>query len=184
MIRVKIAQIIDNASKAIKRFKAIGRPGETIENREYFQHGGFTSRPRPEAQGIVIKRGDVFIMIASDDPRHRPPLASDGDAALHADTNIYVMTKANGEIEIKTSGKVKIDSGNIEIGDGTLRKLVDERICAALNSHFHLFPANGGAPTSTPMAINQETLAPIPLVLGAIAIPGVAAVCTEKSKAS
>ncbi len=44
------------AEGVIKRFTASGRPDETITNREYFQHYGFSSVPLAGAEAILIRR--------------------------------------------------------------------------------------------------------------------------------
>lgn len=66
-------------------------------------------------------------------------------------------------------------NGNIELGVGTLRELIDERIQSAFNNHTHLV-ASVGAPTGTPMTALQ-----VPIVLGNL--PGQTPVTTTKVKA-
>jgi len=68
LIRGIIQSVVEGV---IKRFTAAGRPDETIANREYFQHYGYTSRPLPGAEAIIIQEDNHIIMIASDDRRYR-----------------------------------------------------------------------------------------------------------------
>ncbi len=54
MIRGIIQSVFEGV---IKRFTASGRADETITDREYFQHYGFTSRPLAGAEAIIIREG-------------------------------------------------------------------------------------------------------------------------------
>ena len=96
MIRSIISSV---AEGVIKRFSGIGRPGETIASREYFQHYGFTSRPRAGAEGVCLKQGNNVIMIASDDRRYRIAV-EDGEVALYTDEGHYLHFKRGGTLEI------------------------------------------------------------------------------------
>jgi len=96
MIRGIVISVLEGL---IKRFSASGRAGETISDREYFQHYGFTSRPHPGAEAIIIKEGNHFIMLASDDRRYRIGL-EEGEVALYTDEGDKVHLKRGRIIEI------------------------------------------------------------------------------------
>jgi len=102
MIRGIIQTVFEGV---IKRFSAVGRPGETITDREYFQHYGFTSRPLAGAEGIIIREGNHIVMIASDDRRYRIGL-EDGEVALYTDEGDYLHFKRGRIIEVVCGNKI------------------------------------------------------------------------------
>ena len=89
----------------IKRFSASGRASETIGNREYMQHYGFTSRPKAGAEIIIINEGNHYLGIASDDRRYRLAL-EDGEVALYTDEGDKVHLKRDKTIEIVSGNKL------------------------------------------------------------------------------
>ncbi len=108
MIRAIIQSVIEGA---IKRFTASGRPDETITNREYFQHYGFTSRPLAGAEAVIIHEGNHIIMVASDDRRYRIGLDA-GEVCLYTDEGDHIRFKRGKEIYIKSGNKLKADITN------------------------------------------------------------------------
>ncbi|MBN2570416.1 MAG: phage baseplate assembly protein, partial [Deltaproteobacteria bacterium] len=158
MIRGKIQEVIEGV---IKRFTASGRPGETITNRECFQHYGFTSRPLEGAEAIIIKEGNHIIMIASDDRRYRIAL-EEGEVALYTDEGDKIHLKRDRTIEIVSGNKLvatvdnevdittkmavvtastscQVNSPLINLGGdrGGLRRFIDDRFVALFNEHVH-----------------------------------------------
>jgi phage gp45-like len=144
----------------IKRFSASGRPGETIANREYFQHYGFTSRPLPGAEIIIIREGNHFVSIASDDRRYRVAVEA-GEVAIYTDEGDKVHFKRGKNIEVVCGNKLKatvanevevftktaiinasvgvqVASPSILLGSqGTTYALVDQRLLNLYNNHSH-----------------------------------------------
>lgn len=110
MIRGIVKSVIEGA---IKLFSASGRPDETIEDREYFQHYGFTSRPLTGAEAILICEGNHVVMIASDDRRYRIAL-EDGEAALYDDLGQKVHLTRSG-IEVLSPAKIKATAPLVEV---------------------------------------------------------------------
>ena len=108
MIRAIIQSVIEGA---IKRFTASGRSDETITNREYMQHYGFTSRPLAGAEAVVIKEGNHIVMIASDDRRYRIGI-EDGEGCLYTDEGDHIRLKRGKEIYIKSGNKLTADIAN------------------------------------------------------------------------
>lgn len=103
MIRGIITSVVEGV---IKRFTASGRSDETITSREYFQHYAFTSRPLAGAEAIIIKEGNHFVMIASDDRRYRIALEA-GEAALYTDEGDIVHLKRDNNMEVTCGNKLK-----------------------------------------------------------------------------
>lgn len=148
----------------IKRFTASGRSDETITNREYFQHYGFTSRPLAGAEAVIINEGNHFLMIASDDRRYRIALEN-GEVALYTDEGDKIHLKRDKTIEIVSGNKLVATAPEVNItaetkvtmttpllevsGDITaggnisdsVRSIVEDR--AIYNEHIH---PNGGIP--------------------------------------
>ncbi len=110
MIRCLISAVVEGV---IKRFSASGRVDETFESREYFQHYGFTSRPKANAEGIIINAGNHYIMIASDDRRYRIAL-EDGEAALYDDLGQRVHLTRHG-IEAVSPMKISATAPLVEV---------------------------------------------------------------------
>lgn len=107
-----IRSIINSVAEGvIKRFSGSGRPNETFTNREYFQHYGYTSRPLPEAEGIILKKGNNIIMIASDDRRYRIELES-GEVAIYTDEGDFIHFKRGKLLHVNTGSKLLIDATN------------------------------------------------------------------------
>ena len=95
---------------AVKLFAATGRPGETLAEREYFQHYGFTSRPLPGAEGAALIRGNHVIMVATEDRRYRIAVES-GEVALYTDEGDFVHFKRGREIRIEGGNKIALNTG-------------------------------------------------------------------------
>jgi len=100
MIRGIISNCVEGL---IKRFTATGRPEETISNREYMQHYGFSSRPLSGAEIIILREGGLFVAVASDDRRYRITLEN-GEVALYDDLGQKVhLTRTGIEVQSPTS---------------------------------------------------------------------------------
>lgn len=119
MIRGEITEVTEGV---VKRFSAAGRDGETIEDRECLQHYGFTSRPLAGCEAVIIREGNHYLMIASDDRRYRLAVGA-GEAALYDDQGQKVHLTRIG---IMVSSPLRIDAQAPEI-----RAEATERIEAA-----------------------------------------------------
>ncbi len=163
MIRALISSVVEGV---IKRFSAAGRPGETIDDREYLQHYGFTSRPLAGSEGVLICDGNHIVMIASDDRRYRISLVN-GEVALYTDEGDKIHLKRGRIIEIDGGEQVNvitkvaqvtastsatITSPLINLGGdrANLRALIDERVLALFNGHTHSGVQTGGGNSGTP----------------------------------
>jgi len=116
----------------IKRCDASGIAGEQFLDRESFQHYGVASSPLPGGEGIMIGIGNVFYLIAEDDRRYRISLAN-GEVALYTDEGDKIHLQRGKIIEIKGQSKVIVNSPDVELGNGTLRRLIDERFITLIN---------------------------------------------------
>jgi phage gp45-like len=173
MIRAIIQSVVEGV---IKRFTASGRPDETISNREYFQHYGFTSRPLAGAEAVIIQEGNHIVMIASDDRRYRIAIDA-GEVCIYTDEGDHIRFKRGKEIYIKSGNKLNADIANDVIistknavvnastkcqvnspeinlsGDRAgLRRFIDDRFRELFNAHTHSGcggTVNSGPPTST-----------------------------------
>lgn len=106
MIRGIVKSVVEGV---IKRFSATGRVDEDIDNREYFQHYGYTSRPQPGAELIIIREGNQIIAIASDDRRYRLAI-EEGEAALYTDEGDKIHLKRGRIIEITGGEQVVVNT--------------------------------------------------------------------------
>ncbi|KAF0145125.1 MAG: mu-like prophage Flumu protein gp45 [Nitrospirae bacterium] len=123
MIRAIIQSVFEGV---IKRLTASGRSDEIIENREYFQHYGFTSRPLSGAEAILIQDGNHIVMLASDDRRYRLAI-EDGEVALYTDEGDHILFKRGKEIYIKSGNKLKADIENdVEINTKRIKAIATE----------------------------------------------------------
>ena len=89
----------------IKLFSATGRTDESFDQREYFQHYGYTSRPLPGAEIIIIREGNHIIAIGSDDRRYRLAV-EEGEVALYTDEGDKIHLKRDKTIEIVSGNKL------------------------------------------------------------------------------
>jgi phage baseplate assembly protein V len=96
---------------AIKRFSADGHTDETIDDREYYQHYGLTSRPLPGAEVVIINEGNNYVAIASDDRRYRIGI-EEGEVCIYTDEGDHVRFKRGKEIYVKSGGKITIEVEN------------------------------------------------------------------------
>ncbi|MDA8428944.1 MAG: phage baseplate assembly protein [Geobacteraceae bacterium] len=110
MIRGIVKSVVEGV---IKRFSASGRPDETIENREYFQHYGYTSRPKAGAEIIIIREGGHFVAVASDDRRYRIALEN-GEVALYDDLGQKMHLKRGG-IDVTSPTKITATAPLVEV---------------------------------------------------------------------
>lgn len=109
MIRTVRTVISDVVEGAIKRFSGAGRKNEQFAGREYFQHYGFSSRPKPGAEGLAIVQGNTIHLIATEDRRYRISL-QEGEVALYDDQGSAVHLKRGGVIRIAAPGTVEIEA--------------------------------------------------------------------------
>ncbi len=110
-MRRVIRGIIDAVVEgAIKRISLRGVAGEKLVDREIFQHYGFTSRPLAGAEGITIREGNCFYVIAEDDRRYRIAIEN-GEVCIFDDQGQAVHFKRDKQIHVYGTDKLTADVG-------------------------------------------------------------------------
>lgn len=87
---------------------------ETRDELDRFQNYGFTSKPRKDAEALVMFVGgkrDNGIVFAVEDRRYRITSLEDGEVCVYNDTGAKMLFKANGDVEItpKSGQKLKLN---------------------------------------------------------------------------
>ncbi len=111
MIRGKVTSVLQGL---IQRVNASVWGDGTIDNREFFQHYGYTSRPKAGAEVIFIRQGNSIIAIASDDRRYRISLEN-GEVALYTDEGDKIHLKRGRIIEIIGGEQVTVSTKVAEV---------------------------------------------------------------------
>jgi phage gp45-like len=154
MIRGIIKTFSGLAAK-VARFTASGRLGELIEDRESFQHYGMASRPLAGSECLVLRDGNHFLMIASEDRRYRIALEG-GEVALYTDEGDKIHLKRNRKIEVtagsliqpgditieaKGLGNVKVVANEVTLGKSALLNMasgvVTQQCVCSITAAFH-----------------------------------------------
>jgi len=152
MIRAIITSI---AEGVIKRLNGTS-PAGTLQNREAFQHYGFTSRAKDGAEAIVLRDGNIFISIAEDDRRYRLAI-EEGEVALYSDEGDSVRLKRGRIMELTAGTKVRLltptaeisgdlkVAGNVSDATGTMAAMR-----TTYDAHLHTNPEGGSVGPATP----------------------------------
>lgn len=120
--------------------------GEVRSKIERVENFGFTSLPLPGSQAVVLSVGgnrDHSVLVAVDTPACRLEILESGEAAVYNADGDYIHVKRGGEIIIKASSKVIVDTPRMEVtGDlidqtasGNSRTIQDMR--DIFDSHTH-----------------------------------------------
>jgi phage gp45-like len=150
-----INSVLSSAGKMIKA-TITGPAGQIIESMCIYGQYGFSSRPKANAEAVVLNAGSRPIIIATQDRRYAIEL-SDGDVAMHTSTGQYIKLKSAGGIEIKSGSPVTVIADHINLGDSLgVLKLIDERLIAAYNLHVHSGGTIAGS-TGVPAALLGDT---------------------------
>ncbi len=133
VVRVVVKAVKD--SQQIQELQVEMLASEVREDVERIQDYGFTSNPKPDAEGIAVcvdgRRGHSVI-IAVDDRRYRIGNLESGEVAVYDCTGSKMLFKSNGDIEVTpSSGKTAIVgdvtvSGTLDVsGAGTIGGALD-----------------------------------------------------------
>jgi phage baseplate assembly protein V len=98
----------------IKRFGASGHLGESVTDRELFQHYGFTSMPQNGAEVIILNAENHIVCIGSDDRRYRIAIQQ-GEVALYTDEGDYVKLGRGRNITVIGGTSVQVQTPTLEI---------------------------------------------------------------------
>jgi phage gp45-like len=169
MIRGIVKSVVQGV---IQRVSATVWGNGAIDDRELFQHYGYSSRPLAGSEVIFIRQGNHFIAIASDDRRYRIAL-EEGECAIYDDLGQKVHLTRDGIVaasskrinataplvEIVATAKVTVTtpllevSGDIKAGGGVSdRKGSIQAMRDTHNAHLHPDP-QGGSTAKTPQVM-------------------------------
>lgn len=127
--------------------------GENRGDVENFQDYGFTSVPKAGAEAIVLcPQGNREHMIAVKvgDRTVRLKGLAEGEVAVYDDQGNKIHLKTGGTIEVLAATKLDVNAPLVELGDGTLEKILNgETFQAFFNAHKHI--GNAGVPTGVPI---------------------------------
>jgi len=121
--------------------------GEIRDGMEHFFDYGFTSSPKSGAEAVVVFPGgnrEHGLVIKIDDRRFRLKTLAEGEVALYTDEG--------DKIHFKRGNIIDVDCNTLELGNGTLEKIVNgESFKTLFNMHQHL--GNLGVPTGVPITL-------------------------------
>ena len=141
-----------------QKINAVGRGGEEINSRSLYGMVGFHSTPKSGDIGVVVSDEDSVSMIATTDTSDDRPDSIENTTTMYRNKDSYVKINDNGEIiAANANNRIILKSnGDIELGEGTLKKLVNEEFKTEYESHVHNFTAapSGAFSTSTPAKVS------------------------------
>lgn len=115
MIRGIVKSVVKGV---IQRISATIWGDGSLDDREFFQHYGYTSRPKPGAEVIFIRQGNAIVAIASDDRRYRLEI-EEGEVALYSDEGDKIHLKRGRIIEIIGGEKITASTKIAEVNATT-----------------------------------------------------------------
>ena len=125
-------------SKGIQVVK-VSLLADEVSEMERFQNYGFTSKPSANAEGVCLFVGgnrEHGVCLALDNRDFRLKNLGDGQVALYDEHGSSFI--------LKNDGTVVINAEKVEIGTGTLEKILNgETFQALFNSHTHISSAAG-----------------------------------------
>ncbi len=145
-----------NDSEGMQVLKAKLLAGENREDIEYFQDYGFTSVPLEDAEVLVVcPQGNREHMIAVKvgDRTVRLKGLAKGEVAVYTDEGDKIHFKRGGIVEILAATKLDINAPLVELGTGTLEKILNgQTFQAFFNTHKHI--GNAGVETGPPTVLS------------------------------
>jgi len=143
MVSRSVVSLIDD-STAMQILQLRLMKDETKDGVERVQNYGFTSHPLKDSEAVVVfvnGNRDHGLVVAVDDTRYRLKGLPEGGVAMYDNDGNYVKLTKNDGIAIEAPNqKVTVKaSGDIEIGNTGLKKLVNEQFQAMYNNHVHNF---------------------------------------------
>lgn len=137
-----------NDGKNMQLAQATFLSGEVRDEVERFQQFGFTSVPLPGAEAISVSLGgerDHTVIIAVDDRRFRIKSLGAGQTAIYDAFGSVIKLKANGT--------VTVEANIVELGKGTLEKVLNGetfQAWAATHTHNCSVPGASSGPPIQP----------------------------------
>lgn len=143
-------------TEGMQVLKAAILADENRDDIEYFQDYGFTSVPKAGAEALVIcpqGNRDHMIAVKVADRRFRLKGLAEGEVALYTDEGDKIVFKRGGTIEVVAATKLEVKSPLVELGNGTLEKILNgETFQTFFNQHKHI--GNAGVPTGAPVTLS------------------------------
>jgi len=112
-VRMIFSSVTDAAS-ALKKAAGSARAEESLENRSFVQHYGFSSSPKAGAVGIALASGQDVVIIADDDTSCRVAVES-GEVCLYTDEGDMIHFKRGKEIVVVAGTKVNVTAPDVFI---------------------------------------------------------------------
>ena len=144
-------------TEGTQKLQIVALADETIDNIERLQEYGLETYPDADAEAFAAFVGgnrEIGVVLVTHDRRYRPKTLASGEVMLY--------TKFGQSVHLKANGSVVVKSDDIKLGDSAIRKLIDERIVAKLNTfinneyslhtHPYLDTPVGPSVTSAPSA--------------------------------
>jgi phage baseplate assembly protein V len=155
--RAVVTAINDSGKMQVIKVSALA--GEDKDSIEYFQDYGFTSVPKTGAEAVIVcpqGNRDHMIAVKVGDRTVRLKGLQEGEVAVYTDEGDKIHFKRGGTVQVVAATKVDIDSTLVEIGLGTLEKILNgETFRAFFNAHTHL--GNLGVPTGVPTTLSPAS---------------------------
>ncbi len=110
--------VLTNDNKNLQELQVTILNDDVDDSIERFQEYGFTSRPKPGAEAIILCVGGSrahAIAVAVDDRRYRLKSLAEGEVALYTDEGDYIHFKRGRVIEVMAGAKVKITAPEVEV---------------------------------------------------------------------
>lgn len=181
--RVVLSRVDD--SKKMQTVQLTVLDGETRESVERVQNYGFTSVPKPGAEGVAVFVGgyrDHGLVVAMDDRRYRLTGLQAGEVAVYTDQGDKVVIERGGTIRITASTKVVVAAPLVELAGNTdavalASKVLTElsalqatvaALVTAYNAHTHALVGVTVGPTTITSATPVSPATP-PAVVGSMA---------------
>ncbi|WP_165184705.1 phage baseplate assembly protein V [Caulobacter soli] len=116
MVARVLVRLVDD-SPGVQQLQVDGLADETLDGIERFQNYGFTSRPKPGAEGIMVAVAGTRsqgVVIVVDDRRYRLRELAEGEVAMQDDLGQVVHFKRDG-ISIESPFKVEITAPSVKV---------------------------------------------------------------------
>lgn len=160
--RAKLSSV---SGDPVQRAVVEGLQGEPLAGLELFQQFGLTSAPPAGTAVIVVPLGgrtSASVIVATEAAAYRLQLGAQGEMAIYNQWGDSVWLKQGGEIAIKASAKVEIDTPLVHITgalkvdlDITDNATTNARTVAGMRTVFngHAHPENNAGNTNAPTAL-------------------------------
>ena len=153
--------LLDYEGEGLRRLQVGLLAGETRDQVEHIEPYGFTSRPHPGAEVVVVALGgqrDHCLVLQAADRRYRLRTLEKGEVALYTDEGSSIILRRGGVIAIKAQGGLELEgdlhvsgeitaTGDVADGAGSLQAFRD-----IYNLHSHQEHGDGGGVTGPPLS--------------------------------